>query len=74
MRRLVTAGYILLPIDPCITTFHTGWIGSDVAIGVWNSASTKVLNNTILLSGDYPNAIEYRFQATTGVTDRFLPY
>ena len=27
--------------------------GGDVAIGVWNSASTQVLNNTIILNGDY---------------------
>jgi hypothetical protein len=30
-----------------------------------------VLNNTVVLSGTYPNAIEYRFPATTGVEIRF---
>jgi hypothetical protein len=39
----------------------------DVAIGVWNSANTQVLNNTVKINGDYPNAVEYRFTATTGV-------
>jgi hypothetical protein len=36
----------------------------DVGIAVWNSAETEVLHNTVVLSGTYPNAIEYRFPAT----------
>jgi hypothetical protein len=39
----------------------------DVAIGVFDSPNTKVLHNTILIAGTYPNAIEYRFPDTTGV-------
>lgn len=39
----------------------------DVGIGVFNSPDTDVLHNTIVLSGTYPNAIEYRFSGTTGV-------
>jgi hypothetical protein len=39
----------------------------DVAIGVFDSAQTKVLHNTIVVSGPYPNAIEYRFPQATGV-------
>lgn len=37
----------------------------DVGIAVWNSPGTKVLHNTVVLSGTYPNAIEYRFAGTT---------
>lgn len=43
----------------------------DVGITINNSASTKVLHNTVILSGTYPNAIEYRFPATTGVEIRY---
>src|SRR5262249_30724284 len=39
----------------------------DVGINVLNSPGTEVANNTIILNGDYPNAIEYRFANTTGV-------
>jgi hypothetical protein len=51
--------------------FHrsTGQSG-DVGIVVNNSANTKVLHNTIVLAGTYPNAIEYRFPGTTNVTIR----
>jgi len=45
--------------------------GGDVAITINNSAGAKVLNNTVMLSGTYPNAIEYRFPATTGVDIRY---
>lgn len=37
----------------------------DVGIGVETSPNTKIYNNTIYI--DYPNAIEYRFEETTGV-------
>ncbi len=37
----------------------------DVGIGLESSPDTKVYNNTILI--EYPNAIEYRFAATTNV-------
>ncbi len=40
--------------------------GGDVAIGVYDSPNTRVVNNTVLISGSYPNAIEYRFKGTTG--------
>jgi hypothetical protein len=42
----------------------------DVGIVLENSANTKVLHNTVILSGTYANAIEYRFAATTGVEIR----
>jgi hypothetical protein len=42
----------------------------DVGIVINNSAGTAVLHNTVILSGTYPNAIEYRFPATTGVEIR----
>jgi hypothetical protein len=41
--------------------------GGDVAIGVFDSPNTKVLNNTIYIAGSYPNAVEYRFPQSTGV-------
>jgi hypothetical protein len=37
----------------------------DVGIGLETSPGTKVYNNTIHI--EYPNAIEYRFEETTGV-------
>jgi hypothetical protein len=43
-------------------------VAGDAAIGVNDSPDTKVLHNTIVISGTYPNAIEYRFADTTGVT------
>jgi len=52
--------------------FHRGRSESgDVAIVINNSANTKVLHNTVILSGTYPNAIEYRFPATQGVEIRY---
>ena len=43
----------------------------DTGITINNCAGVKVLNNTVILSGTYPNAIEYRFAATTGVDIRY---
>lgn len=45
---------------------HAG-MGGDVAIGVFDSPGTIVVHNTVLLNGQYPNAIEYRFANTSGV-------
>jgi hypothetical protein len=42
-------------------------IFSDVGIAVFDSPGTQVLNNTVLLSGNYPNAIEYRYPGTVNV-------
>jgi hypothetical protein len=39
----------------------------DVGITVVDSPGTKILNNTIILSGTYRAAIEYRFAGTRGV-------
>lgn len=47
---------------------RTAGLSGDVAIGVFDSPDTKVLHNTMLMSGQYPNAIEYRFPHTAGVT------
>jgi hypothetical protein len=33
----------------------------DAGIMIWDSPGTKVINNTVIQSGSYPNAIEYRF-------------
>lgn len=41
--------------------------GGDVAIGVFDSPGSVVANNSILMSGSYPNAIECRFPGTSGV-------
>ncbi|MGF1580087.1 MAG: Ig-like domain-containing protein [Gemmataceae bacterium] len=45
-------------------------VGGDVAIAVFNSPKTQVHHNTVILNGDYPNAIEYRFNSTTDVSIR----
>lgn len=48
--------------------YRSGTIAfSDVGISVRNSPNTEVANNTIIIHGGYPNAIEYRFTSTTGV-------
>jgi PKD repeat protein len=47
--------------------YRSGSQHGDVAIGVWNSPSTEVAYNTVILNGDYVNAIEYRFATSTGV-------
>ena len=39
----------------------------DTSINVWDSPGTKVLHNTVIQNGTFPNAIEYRFAGTTGV-------
>jgi hypothetical protein len=74
---------IALGLDPNRTDDHSGGMvrnnffyrskdqGGDVGITINNSAGTKVLHNTVILSGTYPNAIEYRFPATTGVEVRY---
>jgi hypothetical protein len=46
---------------------RSGGQHGDVAIGVWNSPNTEVAYNTMILNGDYANAVEYRFATTTGV-------
>jgi hypothetical protein len=69
---------IALGLDGTRVDDHTGGIvrnnifhrsssqSGDIGISVNNSAGTKVLHNTVLLSGTYPSAIEYRFSGTTG--------
>jgi hypothetical protein len=73
---------IALGLDPGRPDDHAGGLvrnnvfhrssaqSGDVGIVVNNSAGTRVLHNTVILSGTYPNAIEYRFPATTGVDIR----
>lgn len=50
--------------------YRASSVAGDVAIGVADSANTRVLNNTALINGSYPNAIEYRFSTTTGTQVR----
>ena len=69
---------IALGLDGAAPADHSGGIvrnnffhrtsaqSGDVGIVVNNSANTGVLHNTIVLSGTYANAIEYRFRGTTG--------
>jgi hypothetical protein len=47
--------------------YRRATVPGDVAIGVFDSPNTQVLHNTVLLSGTYPNAAEYRFAGSTGV-------
>ena len=47
--------------------YKTASVNPDVPVAVFDSPQTKVYHNTILLSGSYPNAIEYRFPRTTGL-------
>jgi hypothetical protein len=52
--------------------FHrNGSQSGDVGITINNSANTKVLHNTVIVSGTHSNGIEYRFPATTGVEIRY---
>lgn len=46
--------------------YRSAGVGGDTAILVADSPNTKVLNNSIFLSGQYPSPIEYRFAGTTG--------
>lgn len=74
---------IALGLDPDRTDDHSGGIvrnnffhrskdqSGDVGITINNSPGARVLHNTVILSGTYPNAIEYRFPATTGVEIRY---
>jgi hypothetical protein len=41
-------------------------VPGDSAISLWESPGTRVLHNTSIQSGTYPDAIEYRFPGTTG--------
>jgi hypothetical protein len=47
--------------------YRSSSVSGDVAIGVFDSPNTQVVFNSVLISGTYPNAIEYRFVGTTGV-------
>ncbi len=67
-------------LEPAVPNDHTGGIirnnfithvpgmGGDVPVGIFNSPGTELIQNTILLNGNYPNAVEYRFANTTGVS------
>lgn len=40
---------------------------TDVPVFVADSPGTKIIHNTVLDLGSYPNAVEYRFASTTGL-------
>src|SRR5206468_3260711 len=42
-------------------------VAGDASINVFDSPNTQVLHNSVVISGTYPNAAEYRFVGTTGV-------
>ena len=48
--------------------YRTSGMTGDAAILVADSPGTQVLHNSALISGTYPNAIEYRFAGTSGAT------
>lgn len=45
-------------------------MSADAAIMVADSPNTQVLHNTVLVSGTYPQPIEYRFGGSTGIVIR----
>lgn len=47
--------------------YRDEWVAGDAGISVWDSPGTLVLHNTVILSGTYPNAIEFRFPGTVDV-------
>jgi hypothetical protein len=47
--------------------YREPWVIGDAGISVWDSPNTRVLHNTVILSGTYRDAIDYRFADTTGV-------
>jgi hypothetical protein len=47
--------------------YRSSTISGDAAILLGDSPNTRVLNNSIFVSGRYPSPIEYRFSGTTGV-------
>ena len=46
--------------------YRSPGIGGDAGILIGDSPNTSVLHNSIILSGTYQNAIEYRFSGSTG--------
>src|SRR5205814_2672582 len=47
--------------------YRDGTNHGDVGISVRNSPNTEGAYNTVIINGEYLNAIEYRFTTTTGV-------
>jgi Big-like domain-containing protein len=70
---------VALGLDPWTPNDHSGGVirnnfiyressvAGDAGISVFDSPGTQVVHNTVLTSGTYQNAIEYRFPDTTGV-------
>jgi hypothetical protein len=47
--------------------YRSGNGGGDVAIGVFGSANTKIVHNTIMMNNEYPSSIETRWNTATGI-------
>jgi hypothetical protein len=48
--------------------YRAGSLHADAGISVWDSPNTEVLHNTVIQNGTFPNAIEYRFAGSSGLT------
>jgi hypothetical protein len=46
---------------------RTQSVNADASILVWDSPGTEVLHNTVIQSGTFPTAIEYRFNGSVGI-------
>jgi hypothetical protein len=42
-------------------------VNADTSILVWDSPGTEVLHNTVIQSGTFPTAIDYRFSGSVGI-------
>jgi hypothetical protein len=47
--------------------YRAASVPGDAGISVWDSPGTQVLHNTVLQSGTYPDALDYRFPGSNGL-------
>jgi hypothetical protein len=48
--------------------YRAAGVPGDAGITVWDSPGTQVLHNTVVQSGTYPDAIDYRFPGSSGLS------